>query len=42
VTGLLEAAGLRDVRTEVLAQAREWLAGLSPEDFTNPQVAVLA
>jgi SAM-dependent methyltransferase len=29
-------------RAEVLAQARERLAGLPPESFTDPQVAVLA
>jgi ubiquinone/menaquinone biosynthesis C-methylase UbiE len=31
-----------EVRTEVLDRARERLAGLPPEDFTDPQVAVLA
>jgi ubiquinone/menaquinone biosynthesis C-methylase UbiE len=31
-----------DVRTEMLARARERLAGLKTEDFTDPQVAVLA
>jgi ubiquinone/menaquinone biosynthesis C-methylase UbiE len=30
----------REVRTEVLAKARERLAPLRPEDFTDPQVAV--
>jgi ubiquinone/menaquinone biosynthesis C-methylase UbiE len=31
-----------EARTEVLAQARDRLAGLTAEDFTDPQVAVLA
>jgi ubiquinone/menaquinone biosynthesis C-methylase UbiE len=31
-----------EARTEVLAQARERLAGLTAEDFTDPQAAVLA
>jgi SAM-dependent methyltransferase len=31
-----------EVRGEVLARARERLAGLRPEDFIDPQVAVLA
>jgi hypothetical protein len=31
-----------EVRTTVLAQARERLAELRPEDFTDPQVAVFA
>jgi ubiquinone/menaquinone biosynthesis C-methylase UbiE len=31
-----------DVRTEMLAQARERLTGLKAQDFTDPQVAVLA
>lgn len=32
----------RPARESVLAQARERLAGLRPEDFTDPQVALLA
>lgn len=31
-----------EVRRSVVARARERLAGLSPEDFTDPQVAVFA
>lgn len=31
-----------EVRTEVVARARERLAGLPPESFTDPQVAVFA